>query len=415
MNAVCTIVAKNYLSQARSLGDSLKKTNPDLPFHILLADETEGLIDICKEKYDIIEFKNIGVSFYKEMAFKYNVLEFCTATKPFFLEYLFNKYNYDKIIYFDPDIFVYNKLDSIFNELDENFIVLTPHFVNHELNYSGAFSEEELLFVGIYNLGFVALNNSCEAKKVIEWWKIRLKDKCYADKMDALHVDQKWMDFLPSLYDKGVKITRNTGYNVALWNLQERSLVIRDGVYYIKNTFGNNDEYPLVFFHFSGFNPNKTEEMCRKQKKYNLTNRAEFSGIFNEYSETMLKNGYNELVNYTYVYDKYYNGICITQFQRRMYRMLLENGKDFSDPFETETGSFYELLKKNNLIVKEKDNSYNKITQFTYSNIGKKIRIMTRVLKFIKVILGTKNYFLLMKFLYKYSKIENQLFLIRRN
>ena len=414
MNAVCTVVAKNYLSQARTLGDSLKKIHPDLDFHILLADECDGMFDLKKEKYNIIEVKEIGIPYLKEMAFKYNVLEFCTAVKPFFIEWLFEKYQYNKIIYLDPDIYVYNSLDEIYNELEENFLVITPHFVNMSINYLGAFSEDELLFVGIYNLGFLALRNNDHGRNFIKWWQVRLKDKCYADRADALHVDQKWIDFIPSFYEKGVLISKNMGYNTALWNIHEKDLLVENGIYYVQNKFAEREKYKLVFFHYSGLNPNTPEAMCRKQTKYTLSNMPEYREMFIKYSEEVLNNGFNEMVNLKYYYDKFENGIFIAQQQRRLYRKTLENDRYYENPFSTGENSFYRLLEKHKLIVKDKEGKFNNIKRGTYPKLESRLKKVETMLVILKNIIGAKNYFLFLRLLNKYCRIENQDFIIRK-
>lgn len=413
MNAVCTIVAKNYLSQARTLGDSLKKTNPDLDFYILLADSAEGDIDLTKEKHKTIEVKDIEIPFLKEMAFKYNVLEFCTAVKPFFIEWLFNKYNYEKIIYLDPDIYVYDSLQCIYDDLNENFLVITPHIVNIDLEYRGGFSEEELLFVGIYNLGFAAIKNDEQGRFFVKWWCNRLKDKCYADREDALHVDQKWIDFIPSFFEKGVLISKNMGYNAAMWNIHEKELSAENGAYYFQNKAGNNEKYKLIFFHFSGFQPNTPETMCRKQTKYNLNNKPEYREMFTNYAKEMIDNGFNELVKLKYFYDRYDNGVYITQFQRRLYRKTLEGGKYYSDPFYTGRDSFYEMMNSKGLILNDKAGSFNSLKINTYPKLDSKLKKFESFMTVVRKIIGTKKYFLIVKLMSKYYRPENQEFLIK--
>lgn len=435
MNAVFTIVAKNYLSQARTLGDSIKKANPEVDFFILLADEAEEYLDLKKESYQVIEAKDIGIDNFEEMAFKYNVLEFCTAVKPFFIEYLIKTNKYSKIIYFDPDIYVYNKLDVIFDELDKYFMILTPHYLNMEEKYSGAFSDEELLFVGIFNLGFVAFRNCEETNKVVRWWKNRLRDNCYADRNDALHVDQKWMDFIPAFFGKEVLISKDAGYNAAIWNIQEKDLIEVDNKLYMQNNFGDRKAYPLTFFHFSGFNPNDPNEMCRKQKKYNLENKPEYKDLFMNYANELIKNGYNELNKYPYTYSKFKNGVIINQLYRRIYRIAIEsdiksgtdaymqetivrmreylhkNNYNINQPFNVGDNTFYAYLEKNKIIIQNGDELYN-LNKRTYSDLNKKIKFAVSALKICRKLLGTKRYYLLLTFMERYTRLEYQVFLL---
>ena len=239
-NAVFTICAKNYLAQARTLGDSIRRYHPELAFYIFLADESQGLLDPEREKQCMIEVREIGIPQFRSMAFQYDVLELSCAIKPFCFDYLFRK-DYERAIYLDPDICVYNSLDSIFDLLDRDFIVLTPHLTKMNIADDGSTSEDVFLFCGAYNLGFAALRHCQESSGFLEWWKVRLETKGFADRLDAYHVDQKWIDLIPGYFDQGVCISRNPGYNAAHWNMHQRPLSVSQGVYYV-------DEHPLVFF-----------------------------------------------------------------------------------------------------------------------------------------------------------------------
>ena len=413
MKAFCTIAAKNYLPHARSLGDSLKKCCPGIPFHILLADDAEGMIDLSREKYDTIEVKNIGIPFYKDMAFKYDVIEFCTSVKPFFIDHLFNAYGYDKVVYLDPDMYVYDNLEYIFNILDKDFLILTPHIIKPYLNYEGAISEEELLFVGIYNLGFAAFNNSPPAREILEWWKIKLRDQCFADKENALHVDQRWIDFLPALYEKGVHILRHPGYNISHWNMHERSLSFKNEKYYV------DDNFTLAIYHFSGLDPHNYEAICRKQQIFHLDKLPEYRSLFERYVNELLDNGYDELSLLPYYYSKFDNGIKIFKYQRRLYRALVHNenmqhqGTNLDDPFASGLGSYYELLKKNKLVIDVNSEHLMPAPQLV-NNKNTKKKLLCKILKLMKAIIGINRYYHLMNFFAEYSRFERQTFLLKK-
>lgn len=406
MNAIFTIAAKNYLAQAKTLGESVKKYCPDYDFYICLSDDIDGNDSITKEPYNIIQGKDIGIPFYKEMAYKYEVVEFCTSIKPFVFNHLFKKHGYEHIFYLDPDMMLCHDLSEGIEALKDEFLLITPHIMKPYLNYEGSISEEELLFVGIYNLGFAAIRYCQQAEQFLAWWEQKLKDKCYADKQDALHVDQRWLDFAPALYEKGVKIFRHPGYNIAVWNLHERSVAYCDDKYII------DDKFPMVIFHFSGFDPNNPNLMCKKQSKFTLEKYPYFKPLFDEYLNLVLKNGFQSYSKLTYAYNKYNNGIAVVRYQRRFYRALLKKGFQVEDPFSTVQGSYYDLLKKNKLLIYEKGKNLD-ITRNVISNYKDKMNIMFKLLYLFKRIIGIKRYYFLMRFFLFYSRFEEQLFLIK--
>ena len=404
---IFTICSKNYFAQAKVLGNSIRKYANDVDFYILLADEIDGQ-DLRSEDFTVIEAKSLNIPGYYDMAFKYDVIEYNTSVKPFFIDILFHEYKYDKVLYLDPDMALFNSPDLIFGLLDEKDIILTPHLIKPYLEYVGCTSEEELLFVGIYNLGFIGLKNSEVGRHVAKWWSKKLKDQCFADKEDALHVDQKWMDFIPSLYTDYVKILRHPGVNHAFWNMHERNLVDLGSEYTV-------DGEQLIIFHFSGLNPYSYQDIAAKQTKFKKTldDLPQYKRLYDEYVVELFKCDYEYLSKLKYSYNHYSNGIHIVRYQRRLYRSLVKEGAVFSDPFATGAGSFYEHLEKNKLMIFDTDGSINFVRKNLGSEIERKSKILYRSLKIVKGILGIKRYYLLMKFFAIHSRFENQTFLLK--
>ena len=87
---------------------------------------------------------------------------------------------YEKVGYLDPDTYVTNSLDYLWNELEKYSIILTPHVSNLELDYTGAVPEDDILHTGVFNLGFCFMKNNEVGQAIANWWCIRLKDQCYA-------------------------------------------------------------------------------------------------------------------------------------------------------------------------------------------------------------------------------------------
>jgi hypothetical protein len=399
---IFTICAKNYLAQAFSLGDSLKQWHPSISFFILLSDEI-GDTKIETE-YKIIEAKTLDINGFYEMAFMYDVIEFSTSIKPYFIEKLF-KEGYQEVLYIDPDMFVYNTLDILFDELATYDALLTPHLVKPYINYTGATSEEEILFVGIYNLGFFGIRNSETGNHIIKWWMAKLRNQCFADKEEALHVDQKWMDFLPSLYHNNVKIITHPGVNTAFWNLHERN-------FFDHNSNFTIDNLPLLIFHFSGFDPEDVNGMCKKQTKYSLTTYPQYKRLFFEYYEMLKKNNLTTLKKLPYKYDFFENTVRIIKFQRRLYRTVKQYYKEKS-PFTVTTGSYYDLLRNKKMLILGRNAEKLSSIRKNITNTDKKIAGLKFILYLIKKIAGIKIYYLLIKFLYNYSRFEKQDFLIK--
>lgn len=405
-NVVFTICAKNYLAQAKTLGDSIKKFCPDVDFYIGLSDETDGA-DLTCQDFDVIESRSIGIDGFEDMAFKYDVIEFSTAVKPFYINKFFND-GYEKVLYLDPDMVVYSSLDFLFEHLNDHDALLTPHIVKPYINYESAVSEETLLFVGIFNLGFFGIKNSETGRYINDWWMVKLKDQCFADKTDGLHVDQKWMDFLPSLYGNKVFILHHPGMNIAFWNYHERNLYSKGGQYFV-----DDDQHPLVIFHFSSFDPFDMECMAKRQDKFTLTKLPEYRALFEAYVERLKANNLAKLVKLKYKYNEFENGVTILSMHRRLYRGLVTEGSTFTDRFSVKEGSYYKLLEKNNVVLIDKGGQF-KALKKTYGENPPIFKKVFAGLSIFNKMFGTNKYYLMMRFFSIYNRFENQTFLIKK-
>ena len=211
-NCAFTICTQSYKGLAETLRDSFLKYNDDFDFYIIFCDgETEREKKIISGN----EIVALGNEKYEELAFKYNVTEFCTCIKPFGFTYFFNK-GYETVAYFDPDIMFFSR----FNELYEDYSVfLTPHILNVESKIKNDWGQEQFLKYGVYNCGFVALRNDDNGTLVAKWWSEQLLSKAFADPVGGMYTDQKWMDMIPSFVELSrINIIKNYGCDFAPWN-----------------------------------------------------------------------------------------------------------------------------------------------------------------------------------------------------
>lgn len=405
-NAVFTICAKNYLAQALTLKESVLKKNDDVDFFLVLADKvTEDVCDL-----DLSPLDESWCPDWVSMAFKYNVIEFATSVKPFFIAKLF-KDGYEKVMYLDPDIYVTDSLRYVWNQLNDYSIMLTPHYNNIETNYTGAVTEEELLFVGIYNLGYCAIKNDTVGNKIAEWWCNRLQWKCYADHTDALHVDQRWMDFVPGFFPKETLISHHFGINVAIWNLHERELLVEDDKYLIKD-LSTGVTYPLLCFHFSGFDPFNNKLINRRHPRFGVDSFPSFGKIIEEYRTLEYKNGYDKYSKLKYSFNEFSNGSAILPIHRRIYRSTLNEYKG-ENPFDS-SSSLYLKFKDAKMFIGGSQDFSLAVPKELKDQSGRKGNVIRKMAKIFSSAVGFKRYYLLLQFLPKFARYENQTFMLKK-
>lgn len=166
---VCNIA---YLHKALSLAESFNKyTNEKINIY---------LFDRKRDIANIFWIEELDIPNVKQLAFKYDITEFSTSLKPYLSLKLFEEY--EKVIFFDPDTYLFNKIDTITNLLDKEDIVLTPQERGIRVMRFGSF-----------NLGFFALRRTEESIKFLKWWDERCQDLCFFETQFGLSTDQKWV------------------------------------------------------------------------------------------------------------------------------------------------------------------------------------------------------------------------------
>ncbi|MCP3963839.1 MAG: glycosyltransferase family 4 protein [bacterium] len=324
--SACTIVSKNYIPFARVLGRSFREHHPDGRFFVLLVDRNEGRIDPGQEPFTLLEVEDLeNVPELRSFLFKYTLLEANTAVKPYLLEHLFECYDLPNLIYFDPDILITGSLDELADLVERHSIVLTPH-LTEPIDDAAWPSELAFLQSGTYNLGFIGLKRSETTSRLLPWWQERLWDRCLVRIEQGLFVDQKWIDLVPGIFDD-VHVHTHPGYNVAYWNLNGRTVTMtEDGPH-------SNGE-PLIFFHFSGVEPESLEQVSKHQDRFTLAGVGEAAELFRRYTDLVIAAGYRECKPWPYAFGRFDNGAPIPEMARSLYHSLSPaKRRRFGDPF----------------------------------------------------------------------------------
>lgn len=416
MKAIFTIISYNYLPLAWTLMDSVSKLHSfkhDL--FIVVADANKNdlnkLIDekdypiIYLSGEEILDNKNLTL----ELAFKYDVTEFCTSLKPFTFLKLSKTKKYSGITYFDPDFYIYTSISDLYKVLSDKLCIVTPHYYQIEDIHTGFVSEKIILFAGIFNFGFFALNpNHKQADSLLNWWSNRLINGAYHDKIDAYHTDQKWMDFLPTYFGEEVFILRKPGYNLAIWNLHQRILKNENNKYTISDIKDSNYT-ELSFIHFAGFDYYNTEVIHKHFLDVTSDKFPVLKELMLDYKECLKKNGFEQYINMQYKFNFFENNMLIIKFHRRLFRAGLDNNIYYENPFSCANDSFYAVLKKKKMLVTR---SPDKLNEQNFKGIKNKLGIINRLFKIFKSIIGFEKYSLFIKFLARYSRYENQYFLL---
>jgi hypothetical protein len=278
LKTFCTIITADHLAFAKVLHASLQKNVPGISLQVLVIDKNDlpSSQNFTIHSIDTVLTSPVAKGIYKKYA-PANPDHFRWALKPVLISYLLQK-GFDKVIFADPDLFFVSNFSFLFDELEMNNVLLTPHWANlNPLENEGSLID--VMRGGLYNAGFIGANK--KGTEAIDWWAGMCHYKTEKNQELGLFVDQKYLDILPVQFSD-VKIIKHPGCNLASWNAETSKREIINGKLLI------NQQYEPIFIHFA------------KETIVNILNRNDklLYPYLEEYTQQLKKEGFDLQANY---------------------------------------------------------------------------------------------------------------------
>jgi glycosyltransferase involved in cell wall biosynthesis len=310
--AIFTICSNNYMPFAQVLFDSLRRHHPEAALFLCLADRLPDTPSRSVHDWAVIEAHDLPIPDFPSFAFRYDIMEFNTALKPFMFLHLLDDCGFDAVIYFDPDIEVFAPLTGVVAALQAGAsFFFTPHLCAPNERRQEP-NDLMIMRAGAYNLGFLAVSRSEETAEILSWWARRLRYQCINAQAEGIFVDQKFMDLVPG-FAPNVAISHDTTLNVAYWNLEQRALDQTAEGWTV-------DGAPLTFFHFSGFNPRLPDRLSKHDPRFKGDLPRPLSALMTHYAERLWTEGYGTFPGAPYAYGRFVSGTLIHPAIRTMFR-----------------------------------------------------------------------------------------------
>ncbi|WP_323039891.1 hypothetical protein [Gemmobacter sp.] len=406
VQCIFTICTKSYIGLAEALGLSLRDSGVDSDFLVLVVDhEVDDLTSSTGQVVSARTFCGYSESEWIERTFKYDLVELCTSIKARAFQKVFSN-GYEKAIYFDPDIIVFDDLSGVFSALDTHDVVATPHRLSSHSDVQAR--------GGVFNLGFLAARRGAAADMVMTWWDERLLDHAITDPMRGYFTDQKWMDHLPVLLRKDrLLISDHPGMNLAPWNLTEREMQEANGRREVRLKDSGSHWRPLCFAHFSAFDYRSLAagESCAKSR---LADDAMpgFGALLDDLAQYLRRGEFLKHAMIPYEYASFSKGTLVLPGHRRMYHRLLESGHTFPNPFE-EGAPFHACLKSARLLTSAGMGKLGRPdTQERDNQVGRAAKLLDLFSWLAVRMIGYPRFALLCKLLIRYCHPSNQVRLL---
>lgn len=395
-NVAFTVCARNYFAQARLLARSFHRHHPECDFHVVLMDRRDEAFAAAHPDIRITWVEDLGLPNFHAHSMRFDVIEFSTNVKPHCLGLLLERYQ--KALYLDPDTYLFDRLDVVFDALDTASVTVTPATMTPVMDGHQP-DDIEFMRVGVFNLGFVGVARGTEGQAFARWWSDRCLSDGFHETQSGVFVDQKWVNLAPCYFEH-TRILRDPGLNMAPWNLHERRLSLVDGRRIV------NDSGTLKFFHFSSFDPHHPQGIAKRQTRFAEGERGDLATLLDGYAAELLEAGFEHCSRLPYTFDQTPTGDYISPTLRRLYANKAYGFPLDADPWQPDSALMRFARAKR--LIGPAIGPAKRLTSKDLAGYGRQVKLMSYLFRIALRVFGPNRYFALMRYLAHASSIRNQ-------
>lgn len=261
INNICTLSDRNYISRAFAMIKSLEKYNQNIIVYFLCMDDftyetvtNKNLKNIIPihvneliegdERFNSLKPDKHALQVAADTGSTLN-MNFYYAMSSTLPKYCFENYSLEHILYCDSDIFFYDSLSTIENDINNKSFGI----VEHRDVWGGC---------GKYNVGIVYMKNNSITKDILELWNycVLTEGNEYQEKYGNCG-DQQYVELLYEKYNNDIAVIGDTTGHLAPWNLITHKFTLDEHIIWKEN------KQKVIYIHFSNFTPN-FEDMTYK-------------------------------------------------------------------------------------------------------------------------------------------------------
>ncbi len=255
----CTLFDSNYLSRGLTLYRSLERVCNSFHLYIFAFDEKSlhVLKHLGLKHATIIWLKEFEDEELLRIKPTRSRAEYCWTCTSSTILYVLKKFNVDMCTYLDADMMFFDSPKALFDEMGDSSVMITEH------RYSPQYNKEAK--TGKYCVQFVSFRNDARGLTVLQWWRDRCIEWCYARFEDGKFGDQKYLDDWTTRFE-GVHELQHPGGGMAAWNVQQYDVFQKNGRLTGKEKKSGR-EFPVIFYHYHyvRFFTDETVELGRRE------------------------------------------------------------------------------------------------------------------------------------------------------
>lgn len=282
----CTLFDSNYMAYGLTMYASLKKNCRDFHLFIFAFDEKVevDLKKLALENVTVISLKDFEDAELLKIKPTRSKGEYCWTCTPSTILYVLSNFAVPSCTYVDADLCFFSDPKILIEEVGEKSVSIISH------RYSKDCDQNETS--GKYCVQFMTFKNNEKGLEVLNWWRDRCNEWCFAKAENGKFGDQKYLDDWLTRFDSVVEL-QNLGGGVAPWNVVQYDFV-RDDAKIFGVEKESKKKFELIFFHFHGFKLLEGDRACLTVGRYKISRNVR-ELIYKEYVRSFFANSGRKL------------------------------------------------------------------------------------------------------------------------
>ncbi len=270
---ICTYFDYSFLPRGLALYHSIIKNCPDFLFYVLaLDDATYSYFNEKKlDKVVVIDIEDYKRHFKVDINKYQDKKQFYFSITPNICLYVLElKPDIDILTYLDADVFLFNSIEHLYDELGTASIGIASHNLP---KWYKAISNHH----GHYNVGVNCFRNDKTGIECLTDWKNDC-ESWYPNKPEYpldYFSDQIFLDSWTNKY-KNLIIFKQKGIDVAPWNASKFKFSLKNNIFFVDNEV-------LIIFHFSSLKKIGKNKWNTNSAKYFLAINNSLKNVYLEY------------------------------------------------------------------------------------------------------------------------------------
>jgi glycosyltransferase involved in cell wall biosynthesis len=317
--ALVTVCTRNHLHFARVLVSSFAAHHPEAQRFVIVADADDRPLAVAGAT--VLAGRSLVGGAFDYLALKYSATDLCCALKPFGLAWVLRHTRSARVVYLDADVCVFAPLAALLEALDGADFVVTPHTLA-PMPRPERFWERptlgDLAYAGPLNAGMFGLRAGDAADGFLRLWtELVSVPGAFLESLGG-QKEQNAFNWI-TCFATGIYVLRDPAYNVAYWNLHDRSLRWTGLDDPSEERWLVNGR-PLVAFHFSGLPPAGGCALSRWDGRYSLYVLPSVARLVGDYRRRLDAAGAAACAAEPYGFAAFPSGVPIDDRMRRLFR-----------------------------------------------------------------------------------------------